>query len=210
MRTCFQHAGAVRVLEGAAFLLLSVTLCGCLSTPTAKRTTPAQKTNNTSTAGSTNTQQGNITQNANQTGGPAQNSVPAVPGSTGADRTIGAIADPSNKIGMTTGAVSPNANNGPLQFNTANSKPTATGNPGSVIATSNNKSGIQPVSVTGIQPLDPTPGASDSTSRSPTPPPVSMQNSDPTGRSPTQRGLPPSMDGPVDSSIQPVGAATRQ
>jgi hypothetical protein len=111
---------------------------------------------------------------------------------------------------MTTGAVSPNASNGPLQFNTTNSKPTATGNPGSVIATSNNKSGIQPVSVTGIQPLDPTPGASDSTSRSPTPPPVSMQNSDPTSRSPTQRGLPPSMDGPVDPSIQPVGAATRQ
>ena len=113
---------------------------------------------------------------------------------------------------MTSGAVGPTASSGPSQFNT-NSSANTTGavNAGNVIATSNTKSAIQPVTVTGVQPqLDPTPGALDAPPRRPTPPPVVMDNADPRSRQTFQRQLPPSMDGPADSSLQPASLPTRQ
>ena len=200
MATCFQRAGAGRILHGAGFLLLSATLCGCLTTPTTKRAATTQPKTNTTNA-TTNSQQGNV----NQTNG-------VNPTSNGLKPAAALPTDSSGKIGMTSGAVGPTASSGPLQFNgNSPANTTGAGNSGNVIATSNTKGAIQPVTATNIQPvLDPTPGALDATSRRTTPPPVVMDNTDPKSRQTFQRQLPPSMDGPADSSLQPVNLPTRQ
>ncbi len=199
MATCFQRAGAGRILHGAGFLLLSATLCGCLNAPPKRAASTQPKTNTTNGVNATNSQQ-------NQNNG-------VNPTSNGLKPAAGLPTDSSGKIGMTSGAVGPTAGSGPSQFNT-NSAANTTGavNAGNVIATSNTKSAIQPVTVTGVQPqLDPPPSTLDSTLRRTTPPPVVMDNTDPKSRQTFQRTLPPSMDGPADSSLQPVSTLpTRQ
>ena len=224
MRTWFQQMGTGRILAGAGFLVFSAALGGCMSQdkPKPKPLTTSPKVNTTANSTGTNGTPANMNSTSGQIGSPGANATPGLnsnpglsPNSTGANRTSSSISDGSNRIGMTSGAMGPNGLGGsPNQFGQGPANPNGlgnAGNPGAPIATSGNngvrQAAAAQVNMTGVQPLDPTPGM---------PPPVVTQNSDRAIRPAFQKPTtPPPMDGSNSSDggiqpVQPVQSGSRQ